>query len=109
MRIATNRQSTAASPLAEGRELKYLFGRHGALPHGSPLAEGRELKCARFLFVNSGYLSPLAEGRELKFLSSVPAGRSSSSPLAEGRELKCLDFHQDDTAHHRRPSRRGVN
>ncbi len=33
------------SPLAEGRELKYLCNMLAKPPRGSPLAEGRELKC----------------------------------------------------------------
>ena len=54
----------------------------------SPLAEGRELKYVkRFLEVLHG-LSPLAEGRELKFRGLSFRPRRLRSPLAEGRELK---------------------
>ena len=53
------------SPLAEGRELKFMAGKI-AQNAESPLAEGRELKlyqCGYRVAVES---SPLAEGRELK-------------------------------------------
>ena len=55
-----------ASPLAEGRELKYR-------------AEQDERRVVR---------SPLAEGRELKFQPAFRQPRRGLSPLAEGRELK---------------------
>ena len=56
----------AWSPLAEGRELKFVV-RHYAHVHGpSPLAEGRELKLGVVLHMRDLLESPLAEGRELK-------------------------------------------
>ena len=57
----------ATSPLAEGRELKYIWSNTNNLEVGSPLAEGRELKLAYQIFVVFPLMSPLAEGRELKF------------------------------------------
>ena len=54
------------SPLAEGRELKYLCQPIVNHIYTSPLAEGRELKCLCIKTVYNELLSPLAEGRELK-------------------------------------------
>ena len=55
------------SPLAEGRELKFILSSWSVVVAASPLAEGRELKlctpCAYF----PRRRSPLAEGRELKW------------------------------------------
>ena len=55
------------SPLAEGRELKYLLTGKLRGEMLSPLAEGRELKSPCHITVACGQKSPLAEGRELKF------------------------------------------
>ena len=74
----------------------------------SPLAEGRELKFVDALPLPPRPASPLAEGRELKFCAGrhdMPVGES---PLAEGRELKFGHASFALTAD-RRPSRRGVN
>ena len=57
------------SPLAEGRELKYLDFDAECLRLQSPLAEGRELKWRRQRQKEQRQKSPLAEGRELKFLA----------------------------------------
>ena len=55
----------------------------------SPLAEGRELKFVRELIRQYRVESPLAEGRELKYDFVVNPPIADASPLAEGRELKC--------------------
>ena len=74
------------SPLAEGRELKWLLPVPMSMYIASPLAEGRELKWNVARLGGQTNLSPLAEGRELKF-AAAPKTRSRAS----------------------RPSRRGVN
>ena len=56
----------AASPLAEGRELKCCLREGKENENPSPLAEGRGLKFDAHPFAVSKTLSPLAEGRELK-------------------------------------------
>ena len=69
-----------ASPLAEGRELKYGYPSQLWCRGLSPLAEGRELKCpahVRLKFV----ASPLAEGRELKY----PRNRAQPLPRVAPR------------------------
>ena len=72
--------STSRSPLAEGRELKYVL-LHEDLRHvASPLAEGRELKSACAAEQTRKRASPLAEGRELKYPPNHAA--SASAPVA---------------------------
>ena len=65
---------TAESPLAEGRELKYLQKLASNKPRRSPLAEGRELKYHSADTPADDITSPLAEGRELKYEESMYAG-----------------------------------
>ena len=74
----------------------------------SPLAEGRELKFITMKKFVSVLLSPLAEGRELKFQCFREKNLLPASPLAEGRELKYPALPPSSCAL-RRPSRRGVN
>ena len=70
--------------------MKFKTLQHSQHATLSPLAEGRELKFVlRALFYNLNK-SPLAEGRELKLTVRRRASYCSGSPLAEGRELKSL-------------------
>ena len=88
--------------------MKFLWLEVRVAAGASPLAEGRELKYIYALRRRNFQPSPLAEGRELKYLNAFRPVVDFLSPLAEGRELKCvrapleLDFDG-------RPSRRGVN
>ena len=65
---------TPASPLAEGRELKYTYTLLYAECPESPLAEGRELKWKATKDKKTTRPSPLAEGRELKYVHRRSAG-----------------------------------
>ena len=74
----------------------------------SPLAEGRELKWLVGWSAGRLMVSPLAEGRELKLQVEQRFSKRKPSPLAEGRELKCCQANSRRRVS-RRPSRRGVN
>ena len=76
----------------------------------SPLAEGRELKFIYAAIMSAVAMSPLAEGRELKYLfHRLLCYYFIRSPLAEGRELKYFLGRDAEHLEKRRPSRRGVN
>ena len=68
--------------------IEILNGIHSVTSGSSPLAEGRELKYVGHQRRDFRLWSPLAEGRELKFVASLANAGSTRSPLAEGRELK---------------------
>ena len=61
---------STASPLAEGRELKYIIHTTSPCDRTSPLAEGRELKSFAQNVGQNYIASPLAKGRELKYKSN---------------------------------------
>ena len=70
MCVPSFRRGCPASPLAEGRELKFDEYQTQIDATQSPLAEGRELKYKRKAEPLTALLSPLAEGRELKYGSA---------------------------------------
>ena len=76
------------SPLAEGRELKFMETLENHIGIGSPLAEGRELK---FVAIADALLIDLVaprRGAGIEMWQRNRASEASPSPLAEGRELK---------------------
>ena len=83
-------RSTAdgASPLSQGRELKFVLAAPAVVHGESPLSQGRELKCAYAEFIRLiGQVAPLA-GARIEIGHGPGHGATGTSPLSQGRELK---------------------